>query len=424
MLAVAHPPINAASWEHVSVSTSNSNLASGRASLAAVMLAGTCTFLNVYCTQPLLPLLRRLFHASELQVSLTVSATTFGVALAAPIVGLMAERIGRKKVIVPSLFLLTIPTLMAATATGIWSLVFWRFLQGIFVPGIIAVMIAYIGEEFAGRSVGTVMAAYVTGTVFGGFLGRFLAGLVAAHWHWRASFLVIGVINFLGALAVRRWLPKAKNFVAAESVRFVLRDVRLHLRNPRLLATFAMGFGVLFSLVGAFTYVNFYLAEPPFLLSSAALGSIFCVYLLGLVITPLSGRFLDRSGFRPTAVLALVFAVGGLACTLSGHLWMVVIGLALFSSGSFIYQAAATVQTGINAGRARSSAAGLYVTLYYIGGSVGATVLGWIWLWQGWRGCVVALILASLATLAFAFLSSTPTERIPAELIHQSADIS
>ncbi len=424
MLAVAHPPINAASWEHVSVSTSNSNLASGRASLAAVMLAGTCTFLNVYCTQPLLPLLRRLFHASELQVSLTVSATTFGVALAAPIVGLMAERIGRKKVIVPSLFLLTIPTLMAATATGIWSLVFWRFLQGIFVPGIIAVMIAYIGEEFAGRSVGTVMAAYVTGTVFGGFLGRFLAGLVATHWHWRASFLVIGVINFLGALAVRRWLPKAKNFVAAESVRFVLRDVRLHLRNPRLLATFAMGFGVLFSLVGAFTYVNFYLAEPPFLLSSAALGSIFCVYLLGLVITPLSGRFLDRSGFRPTAVLALVFAVGGLACTLSRHLWMVVIGLALFSSGSFIYQAAATVQTGINAGRARSSAAGLYVTLYYIGGSVGATVLGWIWLWQGWRGCVVALILASLATLAFAFLSSTPTERIPAELIHQSADIS
>ena len=393
-------------------------------SLIAVMLAGTCTFLNVYCTQPLLPFLRRLFHASELQVSLTVSATTFGVAIAAPLVGLMAERIGRKKVIVPSLFLLTIPTLLAATSNGIWTLVLWRFLQGIFVPGIIAVMIAYIGEEFGGGSLGTVMAAYVTGTVFGGFLGRFIAGLVATHWHWRASFLVIGVINFCGALAVRQWLPKAKNFVAAASARSVLTDIRVHLLNPRLLATFAMGFGVLFSLVGAFTYVNFYLAAPPFLLSSAALGSIFCVYLLGLVVTPLSGRFLDRSGFRSTAVVALVFAVSGLACTLSQHLSIVVIGLALFSSGSFIFQASATVQTGINAGRARSSAAGLYVTLYYVGGSAGATVLGWIWLWRGWRACVFALMMASLATLGFAFLSSTPAEHISAETVNESATLS
>ena len=207
---------------------------SSRMSLVAVMLAGVCTFLNVYCTQPLLPFLRHLFNATELQVSLTVSATTFGVALAAPIVGLMAERIGRKKVIVPALFWLTIPTLLASTSTGIASLVFWRFLQGIFVPGIIAVMIAYIGEEFHGRNVGSVMAAYVTGTVFGGFLGRFIAGLVATHWHWRAAFLVIGTINFFGALAVREWLPKAKSFVAAASVRSVLEDMRIHLRNPRL----------------------------------------------------------------------------------------------------------------------------------------------------------------------------------------------
>ncbi|HEX6879747.1 MAG TPA: MFS transporter, partial [Terriglobales bacterium] len=81
--------------------------------LAAVMLAGMCTFLNVYCTQPLLPYLRDLFHASELEVSLTVSATIFAVAVVAPFIGLIAERRGRKKVIVPSLFLLTVPTLLA-----------------------------------------------------------------------------------------------------------------------------------------------------------------------------------------------------------------------------------------------------------------------------------------------------------------------
>src|ERR1700758_2642434 len=77
---------------------------------AATMLAGICTFLNVYSTQPLLPLLRQIFHASELEVSLTVSATIFATALTAPIIGMIAERRGRKKGIVPSLFLLSIPT--------------------------------------------------------------------------------------------------------------------------------------------------------------------------------------------------------------------------------------------------------------------------------------------------------------------------
>lgn len=390
-------------------------------SVIAVMLAGACTFLNVYCTQPLLPFLRELFGASELQVALTVSATTFGVALAAPVVGLMAESTGRKKVIVPSLFILTVPTVLAATSGGIGWIVFWRFLQGICVPGIIAVMMAYIGEEWQDRGVGMVMAAYVTGTVFGGFIGRFIAGVVTTHWHWRAAFVAIGVLNLIGALAVRAWLPKARNFVRSPSMRSGLRDMRMHLRNPRLLANFGMGFGVLFSLVGAFTYVNFYLAEAPFRLSSAALGSIFCVYLLGLVVTPLSGQFLDRHGFRATSLLSLAFTVTGLLLTLPHRLPLVITGLALFSSGIFIAQAAGTVQTGVIAGRARSSAAGLYVTLYYVGGSVGATVLGWMWVWKRWPACVAALIAASIATVTFAFLSCPKDEVITHELIEDEA---
>ncbi len=53
------------------------------------MLAGMCTFLNVYCTQPLLPLLRQVFRASELEVSFTVSATILATALTAPPIGFL-----------------------------------------------------------------------------------------------------------------------------------------------------------------------------------------------------------------------------------------------------------------------------------------------------------------------------------------------
>ena len=374
--------------------------------LFAVMLAGACVFLQVYCTQPLLPLLRQIFHASELQVALTVSAPSLAIALSAPFVGLMAERIGRKKVIVPALFLITVPTLMAATATNLPTLIVWRFAQGLFVPGVVAVMLAYINEEWAGRGVGRAMSSYVSGTVLGGFLGRYMAGILTTHANWRIAFIAIGLLNLLGAFAVRAWLPKAQNFKRAEHLFHALADARAHLRNPRLLAVFGLGFTVLFSIVGCFTYANFYLAAPPFHLNAAQLGSIFFVYLVGVVITPMAGKFLDLYGFRKTAVLFCVMAVTGLLITLVRTLPAVVVGLAIFSTGMFIAQASATVQTGALAGKSRSSAAGLYVTLYYIGGGAGATVTGWFWIGGGWNACVTLLASMALISLGLAFVAS------------------
>ena len=59
-----------------------------------VVIAGFCTFLPIYATQPLLPELQRLFSASALATSLTVSAVTMAIALASPSVGSMADSIG------------------------------------------------------------------------------------------------------------------------------------------------------------------------------------------------------------------------------------------------------------------------------------------------------------------------------------------
>jgi predicted MFS family arabinose efflux permease len=381
--------------------------------LIAVMLAGMCTFFTVYCTQPLLPYLRKIFQASELQVSFTVSATIFAVALMGPLVGALAERKGRKRVIVPSLFLLSVATVLCGTATSLRALIAWRFVQGLCVPGVVAVILAYINEEWEGRGVGRAMASYVTGTVCGGFLGRFISGMVATHWGWRWSFVVLGSINLVGSLMVRAWLPRAQRFVRAEHFGHVLDDARRHLRNWRLLANFGTGGAVLFSLVGCFTYANFYLAAAPFHLNAAQLGSIFFVYLLGVVVTPLSGKFLDHYGFRPTAFLYCAMMISGLLLTLVRSLPAVIAGLAVFSSGVFIAQAAATVQTGAIAGRARSSAAGLYVTIYYGGGALGATVTDWFWQRQGWPGCVALLGGVGVLSLLLAMLSSRPHEALP-----------
>src|SRR5579859_3041263 len=80
------------------------------AGVVGVFVCGVVAFLTLYVTQPLLPLLETLFHASKSAVGWTVSASTLGVALAAPLLGTFTERMNRKRVILVSILLLAIPT--------------------------------------------------------------------------------------------------------------------------------------------------------------------------------------------------------------------------------------------------------------------------------------------------------------------------
>src|SRR5436190_5978907 len=96
-----------------------------------VVLAGFAAFLDLYATQPLLPLLARTFDASTFQVGLTITAPTVAVALAAPGVGRLADRFGLRRTILVAAIALTVATALAATSTSLPQLVFWRFLQGV-----------------------------------------------------------------------------------------------------------------------------------------------------------------------------------------------------------------------------------------------------------------------------------------------------
>ena len=387
--------------------------------VAAVWLCGVFAFLNLYVTQPMLPLLERIFHASKSAVGLTVSASTLGVALSAPILGALAEKMNRKRVIVASTLALSVPTLLAATSTGLHALVFWRFLQGLILPGVFAITITYIGEEWEQHAVPIVMSIYVSGTAMGGFLGRITAGIAAERLNWRWSFLLLGALTLLGAAVIARWLPQEKRPMAQgtkSSVSAQLGAILAHFRNSRLVATFAVGFGMLFALVGTFTYITFHLADAPFHLSTEALSYLFAIYLIGLIVTPAGGYLVTRIGMRAGIALAIGACFVGALATLSHSLWVVVLlGLGLVCTGVFIAQATANSFLRIAApAGGRASAAGLYICCYYIGGTAGGVIPAYMWSLGKWPACV-ALIACELAvTLAIALIGW----RTPAKQAH------
>ena len=358
----------------------------------AVVAAGMCAFFNMYITQALLPELRRAFGAGVAQVSLTVTATTLGVAFAAPFAGSLADRYGRKRVLLVALSLLTLATFGAATADSLGTLLVWRALQGIVIPGIFASAVAYIAEEWAPAEAATMASLYVAGTVLGSFCGRFISGLVTDAYGWRNAFLVMGLINLSFLPLIATLLPRSRRFTPSASLFGSLAGIGTHLRNAPLLATYGIGFTLLFAQVGTFTYINFYLSAAPFGLSTHALSFIFFVFLIGMAVTPFSGRWALRWSPRQVGLAALAASGGGLLLTLSHWLPQILLGLVLSSGGIFVVQSLATATVPRLARGARSAAVGLYLTCYYFGGSVGASLPASLWAYAGWHGCV-ALVL-------------------------------
>jgi predicted MFS family arabinose efflux permease len=368
-----------------------------------------CAFLQLYCTQPLLPLLTHLFHASKTAVGMTVSAATLGVALSAPIFGALTERLARKRVIVASLLGISIPTLLAASSTSLPQLIFWRFLQGIMVPGVVAVLVTYIGEEWPPERVALIMSFYVSGTALGGFLGRVGTGILTDWFNWRIAFLALGAASLAGAAAVAAWLPRGRRRAAPSpgpnNRTSFLQQVQNLFSSRRLVATFAVGFNVLFSLVGVFTWITFHLSVAPFNLSTTALSSLFFVYLIGLVVTPAAGFLITRVGLRAGIAGAIGCSMAGVLLTLSPSLSIVILGLTLVSSGVFIAQTASQSHLRVAAPPgARVTAAGLYMTCYYFGGTAAGVVPGAFWALGKWPACAAFIVAMQAVALTIALI--------------------
>jgi len=383
--------------------------------LLTLALIGVFAFLQVYSVQSILPRLQRDLNASVVEIGAAVGATVLAVALVAALMGMLSDFAGRKWLVVASVLALALPTALMTQVETVHGLTVLRFLQGLAVPGVTVVTVAYIGEEFRASAMARVMAMYVTGTVLGGFLGRFLLGHLSELMSWRAAFGVMAALNLAGAALVWRVLPPSRHFTASGHWASGLTTLGALLRNRDLQAASALGFTVLFALVGMFTYVNFHLAAAPYSFSPAHLANVFAVYLVGVAVTPLAGRMVPRLGARRTILLAVATSALGVLMSLLPVAWGIVAALTLTSCGVFVTQSATMSFIAHRVSSARSLATGLYYTAYYLGGFAGAWACGVAYSHGGWPGTVATLLAAQALGWAIGWRFLPGARRQPAD---------
>jgi MFS transporter, YNFM family, putative membrane transport protein len=365
-----------------------------------IVLTAFLTVVDLFATQAILPTLTTAYGVSPAAMGSAVNASTLGMAIAGLGIAVFSNKLDRRLGILLSLAILSIPTALLASAPNLAVFTMLRVMQGMCMACAFTLTLAYLGEHPSAVDSATAAAAYITGNVASNFVGRFVSAAIADHFGVASNFYFFAALNLAGALLVYFTVDRAPPaHCLGRTADTQYASWALHLRNPRLLAAFGIGFCILFAFIGTFTYINFVLVRSPFMTGPMELGFVYLVFLPSLLTTPLAGRAVGRIGTRPTFWAALGLAGAGLPLLLTANFEVVLAGLVLVGVGTFFAQAAATGYVSRTATSDRGSASGIYLSCYFLGGMIGSAVLGQIFDRFGWSSCVAG-IGASLAIAA------------------------
>lgn len=363
----------------------------------AMFFAGFATFAMLYGVQPLLPLFSAEFQQSAAQASKVLSAGTLAMAFMLIPASLLANRLGRKPLMVAALSGAAVLTLAATLSHSFGTLLWARALFGVLLAGLPAVGMTYLSEEVAPSSLGKALGLYIAGNALGGMCGRYLAALLADLAGWRLALGMLGLMGLVAAWLVWRQLPASRHFQPDRSqLRQLWPDTRRHFADAGLPWLFLSAFLLMGCFVSLYNYLGYRLLQAPFSLSHSQIGLVFLLYVVGIGASAWVGSIADRLGRRNVLWLMIVVMISGLLLTLASTLWLLVPAVALFTFGFFGAHAIASSWVGRRARHAPALASAFYLTAYYTGSSVMGTLSGILWESRHWPG-MVAILCALLA---------------------------
>lgn len=377
----------------------------------ALFAAGFTTFALIYCVQPIMPVFSREFGVSAAEASLSLSATTLSLAFCMLVASSLSEVLGRKPVMVVSLFASSILTIVSAFAPTWHSFLILRALAGITFSGLPATAMAYVGEEMHIRSTGLAMGLYIGGTGLGALGGRFIVGLMTDVLSWRFGIGMVGVLALVSSIVFVAYLPPSRHF-QRQSLRpgALLRGFASNLLNPTQVILYAEGFLLLGVFVSSYNYIGYRLIAPPYNFSQTVVALVFVISLIGIVSAASVGDFAARMGRRRVFWVLVLMVFAGVLLTLATNLIIILTGMTLLTFAFYGVHSVASSWVGVEARHAKAQAASLYLFSYYAGSSLLGSLGGLAWKRGGWNGVVLqssAILVVALA-LALVLLYRAP----------------
>ncbi|TSI13302.1 MFS transporter [Brevibacterium aurantiacum] len=404
------------------MSTGEPSATSTRRTIVAVFLAGVSVFLVLYETQGLLPAIRGAYGIDAPTASLTVSATNVAMAVFLIPFSMLAPRIGHARQIAGGVILAAILALILPFMPSPELLIAVRFLQGVAIASVPATAMAYLSLRLPAKALPGAIGVYIAGNTIGGLASRLLTGLAAEGLGWHGGLAFTAAVSLVFGLIVV-WLLRHDLFTtsrviaARESSATELESATTPepsataetAQPPRgaiiplgsgLWRIYLTGFLCMIVFGGSFTMLGTRLQHDPWRLSEGAVALFFLIYLVGTVVTTYYGRLATKLSRTSLTLIGMVTALVGAGLTLVDNLPVIVIGMSLLTGGFFLGHTGASASASASRpGVDSTRSAAIYLTVYYLGTSLGAWLSAVLFTDFAWPGVVVMCMTSLFAVL-------------------------
>jgi len=366
-------------------------------------------------------------------LGIVISTGLVGMSIGSLLLAPMADKWGRRPIILLCLVLMTVGMLLSATANSIASLVIWRVITGVGIGSMLASINAMVAEYANDTRRDFCVGLMAIGYPLGGVLGGMAAAALLAHFDWRSIFIFGGVVSAVILVAVWRRLPESIEFLVAKrpanaltNINAILQRMRrapiaelpVRIRNPQtsvwkafdkpLIGRTALICGAYFlymiTCYYALGWIPSIIAALGFSPSVGAEVSVW-TNLGGIIGGTLLGYMARHIGLKTlvsgaTMATALALAVFGRTQPdlLTLKIVAFVLGFFLFASAVGFY----AVFVRVFPTHVRATGTGLAIGLGRFGGMLGPPLGGWLMAFGTSRPSVAVLMALGAALAAFA----------------------
>ena len=368
------------------------------------IMATGCAILvgNIYYCQPLLGEFARSFKVTDRTAAMINICSQTGYLLGLFFIVPMGDMIRRGKLIVWMHWCAGAAMLATAVSPNITWLAVCSLLAGIastacqvFIP--FAAQLAK--DEERGKVVGAMMGGLLTGVL----LSRTLSGFVAQHFGWRSVYYVAAGLMVVMALVLTAVLPSEEPSFKGTYKELMSSLWHLLKTQPIIRQSSLIG-AALFAAVSAFwATLAFFLEGPPFGYSLSVIGLFGVIGAGGALVSPIVGRIIDRKSPLIPMRIGISLMILGYALLFKADQTVVIViaGVILLDVGLQCAHIPNLARNYALLPEARTRLNTIYMSAYFIGGTLGSTLGSIAWNMGGWKAvCGTGLALISIAAVA------------------------
>ncbi|WP_214072671.1 MFS transporter [Mucilaginibacter sp. dw_454] len=355
---------------------------------------------NLYYNQPLLVEIERTFKVSAAKAGQVSVFTQIGYAVGMFFIIPLADMFKRKRLMLIDFAFVVTALLLAAIAPNITTLIIASLLIGAssMIPQLLIPMAAHLAHPTErGKKIGVVMS----GLLIGILLSRTFAGIIGAHFGWRAMFYIAAGLMLLMWALIYFLLPEVEPDYKGTYKNLMLSLVHLIRDEPKLRLAAVRG-ALCFACFSAFWSTLTFLLEQNFQMGSDVAGLFGLVGAFGALAVGAMGRLSDKMDPYHLSTFTLVLVIiSFIVFQFSAHSMVgLIIGVVVMDMGvQATHISNQAIIFSINAG-ARNRINTIYMVTYFVGGALGTFIATQLWHLYQWNGvCILGIVVSTIATV-------------------------